>query len=723
MKTAMPTAMATSEFGNKTSLSRVVGCASPLWNEAMSTHWKSLLAACLLAIGALQAIAQTDPYKPPLYWSTYEYNIVRQHLNVTYNYIPEYELQANIDWVDANLKMFGYDTIQIDGWGDSLVLNENGYRSSHSHLWQHDFAWWSAYLQSRGLRLGMYGNPLWVHVKPFDTKTKIVGTNMNVSSLIDPSDIGGFGGGGDGSGNNPENTAFRWVQVERPGAEQYVKGYIKFYADMGIKFIKVDFMAWYETGIDHYLGSVGRPHSHQDYVTALRWMREAADQYGVYLSITMTNLFNEAEVERQYARSIRVDEDVDYGEWWKFSDKDRGHRFDLWSQWANAMDGFTYWSHISGRNQIRLDGDFIRMNTYETDTERRTVASTHFIAGGPVGVADQYNTISNDVWAYQNEELLALNADGFVGKPLTNDPTSEASQIWTGRLSNGVAIVGLFNREITPSTRSLSFGDIGLGGNVAVRDLWQHNDLGMMSSVNVQLPPHGSMVLKLTNGPSNCRPQSIAFSPISDWTYNNPPPNVSASASSGLPVEFEVALGPAKVEANKVQPTGQPGTVYVVARQTGDGATCAAIPQLQSFNATGPHQKSMFLFGTFTNWTPIRMRLAGDEWIADKVSIPAGTQQLKFANTNNFSDTDWGNAQGLSGTASVTTGGKPNIQVPLAQNGFYKVSFDDVTLEYFFEMELEPQHQSEIARSITGNSRRSDSGEARSPRPVMPLAD
>src|SRR5689334_7240792 len=103
----------------------------------MRIPWKSFLAGCLLAVADFQAIAQTDPYKPPLYWSTYEYNIVRQHLGFCDNYIPESELQANIDWVDANLKQFGYNTIQIDGWGDAKVLNENGYRASHSKLWQH----------------------------------------------------------------------------------------------------------------------------------------------------------------------------------------------------------------------------------------------------------------------------------------------------------------------------------------------------------------------------------------------------------------------------------------------------------------------------------------------------------------------------------------------------------------------------------------------------------
>jgi hypothetical protein len=537
----------------------------------------------------------------------------------------------------------------------------------------------------------MYMNPLWVHVPITDTTTKIVGTNIPVSSLIDPSEVNINSTNANATtntgGNTPENTAFVWVQVDRPGAEQYVKGYIKFYADMGVKMIRVDFMPWYETGFDHYLGQVGKAHGRQAYETALRWMREACDQYGVYFSLAMANMFNEGELERKYAHMVRIDEDVDYGEWYKFSDKDRGHRYDVWSQWANAMDGFTYWSYISGQNKIRLDGDFIRMNTYATDSERRTVASAHLIAGGPVGVTDQYNTIGNDVWVYQNPELLALNNDDFVGQPLANDPTNQSSQIWTGHMSNGDAIVGLFNRETTTQTRTLSLADIGLLGNVNARDLWQHADLGQMSSVSVQLPPHGAMVLRLSNAPSNCRLQTITFSPIADWTYNNPPPKVSAIASSGLPVQYEVAYGPAMVNANQVQPTGQPGMVYVVAMQAGNIATCAAIPQVQSFNASGPHQNNMFLFGSFTSWTPIRMKLEGGNWVADNVSLPAGHNEFKFANTNNFSGTDWGNGQGLSTTAMDTAGGKPNSVLDAPEAGFYKVSFDDVTLQYVWQQE------------------------------------
>ena len=87
---------------------------------------------------------------------------------------------------------------------------------------------------------------------------------------------------------------------------------------------------------------------------------------------------------------IRINEDCggeDAG-WGRFNNMERGQRFSTWSQWHSAFDGYTYWSYISGRGKIILDGDFIRLNKFKNDDERKTVISLNLIAGGPVSVAD-----------------------------------------------------------------------------------------------------------------------------------------------------------------------------------------------------------------------------------------------------------------------------------------------------------------------------------------------
>lgn len=619
-----------------------------------------------------------NPYKAPLYWSPYEYHITREMSGVQENYLTEEALTANINWLDQNLKSYGYNMVCMDGWGDVSQINENGYRKSHSSHWQHDYAWWSQYLQSKGMTLGMYENPLWLHVDANDTTTKIVGTNINVSSLLNPDE---------------ETLWFKWVQVDRPGAEEYVKGYVKYYADMGIKYLRVDFLSWFESGYDRNLGTVGPERTKAQYEKALKWMREACDANGVYLSLVMPNLFNTAELEKQYGHLFRINEDAGEGTWYKFSDKDRGHHYTTWSQYANAFDGFVYWSQVTGNNKVQLDGDFLRINTFANDTEKRSVISLNVLAGGPITIADQYNTIGNDLWLYQNSELLELNAAKFIAKPLSNDPNNDNSQIWRGQLSNGDWIIGFFNRETTPITRSMNFlNQLGVTGQVMVRDLWQHANLGKMSNVSVTVPPHGSVILKLIrNSTETCNSQTITFPTIPDKNYNDAAFNPGATSSSGQAVQYEVTSGPAKVVNNQIELTGVNGTVYVQAKQVGGNGYCAAIPQLQSFNVSGGHYAQMYVGGTFNNWSMKSMEFENNTWRLKNQVLLAGNYELKFANTNNFSGQDWGNATGLAGTAQQTTGGGANISFTITTPGTYSIDFNDITLQY--NIQFTPNHQ------------------------------
>lgn len=425
-----------------------------------------------------------NPHKAPLYWSVYEYHITRELAGQPNNYIPESEFLKNINWVDDNLKEYGYEMVAVDGWGDVDSFNEFGYRTKHSSNWENDYAWWAAELQRRGMNLGMYDNPLWVNRAAVDAGATIKGTNLPLSNIIDP---------------NEQTQWFTWVQVDREGAEEYVKGYVQHYADMGIKYLRVDFLSWFEEGFDKNVGDVGPDRGQQTYIKAMRWIKEACDANNMLFSVVMPALNNEAEVEQRYGHMIRINEDVLTGGWEKFSDDARGVRRPYWSQFANAFDGYIYWSYIAGREKLILDGDFIRINTMANDEEKKSVISLHLMAGGPVTPSDQYNTIGDNLWVYQNSEMLALNEDGFVGKPLVNDPNDPLSQIWKGQLSNGDWVVALFNREDTPQTRSIDFAaELGISGNAEVRDLWLHQDLGAMASFSDEIPARGVTVLKIT---------------------------------------------------------------------------------------------------------------------------------------------------------------------------------------------------------------------------------
>lgn len=643
--------------------------------------------------------AQGNPFKAPLYWSVYENQIVKEQANEVDVHISEDEWLANIEWVDDNLKEYGFNMICIDGWGDVTQINSNGYRTSHSRHWAHDYAWWSDYLQKRGMRLGMYGNPLWLHVDDHDTNTVIAGTGIPVSSLK----------------NNEEHARFPWVQVDRPGAEEYIKGYVRYYASIGVRFYRIDFLSWFENGQDRWFGRVGPDRPREHYELALRWIREAAEETGMFVSLVMPHLNNEAELEQKYGHMIRINDDAAEGSWHKWSDYYRGERRSGWSVYANAADGLTYWSYIAGRNRMILDPDFIRLNTFGNTDEKMSVISYCLLAGAPVTAADQFNTIGSDIWLYANREMLELNDDGFVGAPLTNEPTSVESQIWTGQMSNGDWIIGMFNRENKKQVRHIDFSRIGLEKPVIIRDLWTHCNLGKMTAFSADIPAHGCRVVRLyANSPISEQPEAMYVAAIDYGTNQCETGEIYVSASVNVLDTAHQAVSGATVclqfdgsfseTAKGITDQNGIATIKAETPIRGDYRMEISIRNIQhgylsyagNLNLVTNAGFLMHTAGTFTNWKLLPMRYDHDAWRLDAALLRKGEHTVKFADTPDFSGRDWGNAKGLNGIASETTGGDSNIVVSIPDTGLYDITFDDRHLTYSFQLSSTQTAQEQI---------------------------
>lgn len=286
---------------------------------------------------------------------------------------------------------------------------------------------------------------------------------------------------------------------------------------MGVIFLRVDFLSWYESGTE-----VGAPdgaiaHGSVNYETALSWIEEAAGT-DMTISLVMPNLYNHAEVEMKYGDMIRIDNDTATGGWTHISQGSFGDLRqtwqDHWSQWANPFQGFTGFSDIAGRRSMILDGDFLRMNTFSgsyADNERKSAVSLFTMAGSPIAIADQYDTIGDNAKYYQNTELIALHQDGFVGKPIYYngnpyepetsgypDTGSRDSERWIGQTSDRNWVAAIFNRSDYEKTQSIDFASIlGLTNGASVRDLWLHTDLGFKTNQTVTLNLHDVSIVKI----------------------------------------------------------------------------------------------------------------------------------------------------------------------------------------------------------------------------------
>ena len=384
----------------------------------------------------------------PKYWIAYEHCFVN---NVP---IPEDRWKQNIDWVDKNFKDYGYDMICNDGW-------------------KNDFKYWYNYLKQKNMRMGVYYNPMWMTKAAYDQNVKVIGTKHKAQDL---------------AGARSFNEPLYWVDATKPGAKEWIQGYVQYFIDCGATYLRIDFLENYE-----------RNYGTVNYELCLKWIKEAAGDK-LFLSLVMPNCYEHGRAELKYGDMIRIDDDCFQGGWDFFSERRRGLWNPIWPQYGNAFDGFIKFADIGGRGQMVLDGDFIRLNTMDTDIERMSMISLFTMAGSPICIADQYDTIEGSEWVYQNKELIALNDAGFVGKPLSyDDKDVNNSSRWAGQLPNGDWVVGLFNREKNNQIRSIDFlQELGLdNGNASqVRDLWKHEDLGsMQGGYSVELLPHESKVL------------------------------------------------------------------------------------------------------------------------------------------------------------------------------------------------------------------------------------
>ncbi|MFC3883943.1 CBM35 domain-containing protein [Bacillus songklensis] len=378
----------------------------------------------------------------------------------------------------------------------------------------HTWKFWGDYLKEKGMEFGIYYNPLWISPEVVKNPDKYIvkGTENNpggptyVADLIDQGDPNDPTDGDRFNGGQGNARSLYWVNVNHPDAEKYIKGYIEFLAEQGADFLRVDFLSWYETGTDVNIGTVGKAHDRELYETALKWMSEASKENNVFLSLVMPHLFNHGEAEQKYGDMIRINEDVFAGSWDHISGRRQEWR-PGWSQWANSFQGFTGFSDIGGRSSMILDGDFLRLNTFSgnfAENEKKTTLSLYTLAGSPIAIADQYDTIGDNYKYYQNTELIEFNKMGLVGKPIYKSAAhygesneSRDSHRWVGQLPDGSWVVGLFNRNDESKAFDFNFKEeLGIEKG-QVRDVWAHKDLGIQSSHSMTLEPHDSVVLKV----------------------------------------------------------------------------------------------------------------------------------------------------------------------------------------------------------------------------------
>ena len=138
----------------------------------------------------------------------------------------------NIDWINDNFKNYGFDMICTDGWIEQAqIVDRNGYITKYNSNWSHDFRYWSEYIRRKGMKFGVYYNPIWLTRTAWDKDCPVSGTNVTTKQIV---------------GENSFNGDLYWVDTARSGAEQWIKGYVRHFINLGATYLRIDFLENYE---------------------------------------------------------------------------------------------------------------------------------------------------------------------------------------------------------------------------------------------------------------------------------------------------------------------------------------------------------------------------------------------------------------------------------------------------------------------------------------------
>lgn len=139
-------------------------------------------------------------------------------------------------------------------------------------------------------------------------------------------------------------------------------------------------------------------------------------------------------------------------------------------------------------------------------------------------------------------------------------------------------------RRVTVQTNPIGLAGVTItykqgGVNVAPINVGSYDVHVTLTNANYQATPvDTTLVITKAN-------QTINFPAIANRQFSNTPFNISATASSGLTVSFQVISGPATVSGNSVTMTGT-GTVKIRATQAGNGSYNAAPAVDRTFKIT-----------------------------------------------------------------------------------------------------------------------------------------
>lgn len=422
---------------------------------------------------------------PPMGWNSY---------NCFGSAVHEDEVRANADYMAQHLARYGWQYIVVDFlWaydnppgsrignpyqlrlGDGsfvpwLAMDEWGRLQPHvdkfpSAFGGHGFKPLADYVHSLGLKFGIHvmrGIPrqaVWAH-------SKVMGTGGITADAI-----------ADTSSTCTWMNHMYGLNMQAPGAQEYLNSLLALYASWGVDLIKVD--------------DISRPY----HAAEIEGYRKAIAACGRPIVLSLS------PGETPLADSLHVKTN---GNMWRMAD-------DFWDSWPELLKMFDYaarWQGVGGPGHWP-DCDMLQIGKISkrgpvgperysrfTDDELQTHLGFWCMYRSPLMIGG--NLPENrevEQRLLSNPEVLAVDQEGAHPRQVLKD---ERRMVWASDAGGGALYVGLFNLSDSAQDVAVGFDRLGLRRSAQVRDLWQRQDLGIYKkTVSRKLPAHGCALLKI----------------------------------------------------------------------------------------------------------------------------------------------------------------------------------------------------------------------------------
>jgi len=276
---------------------------------------------------------------------------------------------------------------------------------------------------------------------------------------------------------NPDNFG---TDPSKPEAQAYYDSIARLYASWGVDLIKADCIS-------------SRPYKGDD----IRMLREALRKTGrpILLSLSPGAApIEKTEEMRKYAQMWRISDDV-WDLWHSDVDYPQGlgDQFPRIAKWASLSQP----GHWPDADMLPLGylgpapGWGKARQTRLSHDEQRTFFTLWSIFRSPLMMGG--NLPSSDAWTTSlltNAEVIAVDQHSSGAHPVI---TSDKVVAWVSRSStSNLQYLGIFNIAADTQTLHYSWKDLGFdSAKYKIRDLWEHQDQGAVSSVDVTIPSHG----------------------------------------------------------------------------------------------------------------------------------------------------------------------------------------------------------------------------------------